>query len=164
MIDGKMELWRIRPDGSDEFQITDTPDLQEGGAFYLPDSETILYRAWKVEDQKERGMPMTIFTIKHDGTELTQITDEPGTNWAPYPSPDGKYFLYVKNLPPYNFEIFMFNMETEKQTQVTFNDAFDGFPSWSPDGRTICFSSSRGSSGESRRLGVYLMDISSLLE
>jgi Tol biopolymer transport system component len=46
-IDGKMDLWRMRPDGTGEQQITFADDWQEGAPFYLPDNETILYRAWK---------------------------------------------------------------------------------------------------------------------
>ncbi len=163
-IAGQMDLWRMRPDGSEEFQITHTPDWQEGGAFYLPDSQHIIFRAWKVEDQGQRSTPMTIFTIKHDGTELRQITHEPGTNWSPHPSPDGKHFVFVKLLPPRNFELFLMNMETEKQTQLTYNDAFDGFPAFSPDGKTISFASSRGQPPGSRRLAIYLMDISPYLK
>jgi Tol biopolymer transport system component len=161
-IDGKMDLWRMRPDGADEFQITHTPDWQEGGSFYMRDSETILFRAWKITDEGQRGMPMTIFTIKHDGTDLRQITQDPGTNWAPYPAPDGKHFAFVKVLPPHNYEIYMMNMETGEQTRLTYSDAFDGFPSISPDGNTLCFSSSRETPPGERWLTLYLMDISSL--
>ena len=46
-IDGKMNLWRMRPDGTDEQQITFTDDWQEGAPFYLPDNETIIFRAWR---------------------------------------------------------------------------------------------------------------------
>ncbi|MFC1619482.1 TolB family protein [Candidatus Neomarinimicrobiota bacterium] len=161
-IDGKMDLWRMRPDGSDEYQITHTPDWQEGGSFYMRDSETILFRAWKITDEGQRGMPMTIFTIKHDGTDLRQITQDPGTNWAPYPAPDGKHFAFVKVLPPHNYEIYMMNIETGEQTRLTHSDAFDGFPSISPDGNTLCFSSSRETPPGERWLTLYLMDISSL--
>jgi Tol biopolymer transport system component len=161
-IDGKMDLWRMRPDGSDEFQITHTPDWQEGGSFYMPDNETILFRAWKIEDQGQRGLPMTIFTIKHDGTDLQQITRDPGTNWAPYPAPDGEHFAFVKVLPPHNYEIFMMNIQTGEQTRLTYSDAFDGFPSISPDGKSLCFSSSRETPPGERWLTLYLMDISSL--
>ncbi|MFC1484033.1 TolB family protein [Candidatus Neomarinimicrobiota bacterium] len=161
-IDGKMDLWRMRPDGSDEYQITHTPEWQEGGSFYMQDSETILFRAWKITDEGQRGMPMTIFTIKHDGTDLRQITQDPGTNWAPYPAPDGKHFAFVKVLPPHNYEIYMMNMETGEQTRLTYSDAFDGFPSISPDGNTLCFSSSRETPPGERWLTLYLMDISSL--
>ncbi len=163
LIDGRMELWRMRPDGTDEFQITDTPELQEGGAFYMPDSEHIIYRAWKRSDEGQRGMPMTIYTIKHDGTETKQITHEPGMNWSPHPAPDGKHFVYVKMLARGNFEVFMMNTETGTQTRLTHNEAFDGFPAFSPDGKTVGFSSSRNQEPGSRRMAIHLMDVSSLM-
>ncbi|MCH7733381.1 MAG: PD40 domain-containing protein, partial [Candidatus Marinimicrobia bacterium] len=163
-IDGKLNLWRMRPDGTDEFQITHTDDWQEGGSFYMPDSETILYRGWKREYDDVRGKPMTIFTIKHDGTEQKQITHDDGTNWAPHPGPDGKRFVFVKVLPPHNFEIFLMNIETGKQLRLTYSDAFDGFPVISPDGKKVMFSSSRSAAPGERKLSLYLMDISSLVE
>ncbi|MCH8011862.1 MAG: PD40 domain-containing protein [Candidatus Marinimicrobia bacterium] len=163
-VDGKLNLWRMRPDGTDEFQITRTDDWQEGGSFYMPDSETILYRAWKREYDDARGKPMTIFTIKHDGTGLKQITHDDGTNWAPHPGPDGKRFVFVKVLPPHNFEVFLMDLKTGKQTRLTYSNAFDGFPVISPDGKKVMFSSSRGAAPGKRKLSLYLMDISSLVE
>lgn len=164
MIDGKMDLWRMRPDGTGEFQITNTPEMQEGGAFYLPDSRHIIFRAWDIKDQGQRGMPMTIYTINHDGTDLKRITHEEGVNWSPHPSPDSVHFVFVKMLPPHNFEVFLMNMDTGQQTRLTYNEAFDAFPSFSPDGHTICFSSSRDMPEDSRRMAIYLMDIQSLLQ
>lgn len=161
-VDGKLDLYRMRPDGTGEFQITHTPDWQEGGSGYLPDSETILYRAWTIDAQKQRGMPMTVFTIRHDGTGLTQITDEPGTNWAPYPAPDGKHFAFVKLLPGGNFELFLMNLETKQQRRLTYHQGFDGFPAFSPDGRLLAFGSNRDAKPGERTLFMYLMDVSSL--
>lgn len=161
-VDGRLDLWRMRSDGSDEMQITHTPEEQEGGSFFMPDSETILFRSWNVKDQGQRGMPMTIYTIKIDGTEKRQITHEAGTNWAPYPAPDGKHFAFVKFLPPHNFEIFLMNIGTGEQQRLTYNDAFDGFPAISPDGQTLAFSSSRQAAPGERALHLYTMDISSL--
>ncbi len=161
-IDGKLDLWRMRPDGSDEQQITHTPEWQEGGSFYMPDSETILYRAWLIESEGQRGMPMTIFTIKHDGTGHRRITHEEGMNWAPHPAPDGKHFAFVKMLPPHNFEVFLMNIETGEQRRLTFNDAFDGFPAFSPDGKILSFASSRDAAPGERKLFVHTMDVSSL--
>ena len=161
-VDGRLDLWRMRVDGSGEEQITHTPEEQEGGSFYMPDSETILFRSWTIADQGQRGMPMTIYTIRHDGTEKHQVTFEEGTNWAPYPAPDGKHFAFVKMLPPHNFEVFLMNLETGEQRRLTYDDGFDGFPSISPDGRTLCFSSSRDAAPGERKLFLHTMDISSL--
>ncbi|MFQ6604050.1 MAG: TolB family protein [Fidelibacterota bacterium] len=163
-INGEVDLWRMRPDGSDEQQITHTPDWQEGGAFYMPDNETILYRAWEKKYDDQRGIPMSIFTIKHDGTDLKRITFDDGTNWAPYPHPDGKHFVFVKVLPPHNFELFLMNLETGEQTRLTYNEAFDGFPAVSPDGKSVMFSSSRLAKPGERALQLFIMDVSSLFE
>lgn len=160
--DGKMDLYKMRPDGSELFQITHTADWQEGGARWMPDGKTIIYRAWKIQDQNQRGMPMQIFTIKPDGTDTKQITSEIGTNWAPAPAPDGRHFVFVKLLPPRNFEIFMMDLVSGEQRRLTFNDAFDGFPDISPDGHWMGFSSSRDAKPGERKMFMYLMDISSL--
>ena len=158
-IDGQLDLWRMRPDGSEESIVADTPELQEGGAFYMPDSETILFRAWKRSDENKSNKPMEIYTMKHDGSDLRQYTFDNGVNWAPYPAPDNKHFTFAKMLPPHNFEIFLMNMETGEQTQLTQSKAFDGFPSFSPDGKSISFSSSRHAQGK-RKLSLFMIDVS----
>jgi len=162
-IDGKVDLWRMPADGSgEEQQITFTDAEQEGGAFYLPDSETVLFRSWDISSQGQRGMPMTIYTINHDGSGKTQVSTEEGTNWAPYPAPDGDHFAYVKFLPPHNFEIFMRSLATGEEIRLTQHEGFDGFPAISPDGRWMTFSSGRQAPEGQRVLHQYVMDISSL--
>ena len=162
-IDGQVDLWRKPLDGEgEEQQITFTDGEQEGGAFYLPDSETILFRSWDISSQGQRGMPMTIYTMNHDGTGKQRVTTDEGTNWAPYPAPDGEHFAYVRFLPPHNFEIFLRSLETGEQTLLTYDDGFDGFPAISPDGKWLTFSSSRQAPEGARTLHQYVMDVSSL--
>ena len=162
-VDGEIDLWRMPAGGSgEEQQITFTKGEQEGGAFYLPDSETVLFRSWDISSQGRRGMPMTIYTINHDGTGKKQITTEEGTNWAPFPAPDGEHFAYVKVLPPHNFEIFLRSLETGEEKRLTYNDSFDGFPAISADGKLMTFSSGRQAEKGKRELHQYVMDISSL--
>lgn len=163
-IDGRLDLWRVRPDGSGEEQITHTDSWQEGGAQYLPDGHTIIYRAWHREDQGRRSpLPMELFTIRDDGTGLRQITSDGATNWAPYPAPDGHHFVYVRVLPPRNFEIFLGDLEHPGESRrLTWSEAFDGFPALSPDGRWLAFASARDSKPGERSLHTFLMDVASL--
>jgi len=160
--DGKMDLWTMNPDGSNQKQITFTPDWQEGGALYLPNNKTIVFRAWKKSEEGNRSKSMQIFTINEDGSNLKQITTEEGTHWAPAPAPDGIHVLYVKVFPPHNFEIVLLNLKTLEEKRITYNNAFDGFPTFSPDGKLVAFSSSRGNKPGDRTLSLFLLDISSL--
>ncbi len=162
-IEGKMDLWRIRPDGTDEQQITFTDDWQEGAPFYLPDNETILMRAWKRSDvaAKVSPTPMTVFTIKHDGSELTPRTFNNDMNWAPYPAPDGRHYVFVRIIENNNWEVFLGDLAGGEPVRITYNDSFDGFPSLSPDGKKMLFARS-GGEGFMSSLYTHAMDVSSL--
>jgi len=161
---GKMELWKMRPDGSDPVQITHLDGWEPGGAFIFSDNKTIIFRAWRTADAvaKKHPLPMTLYTIQQDGTGLTPLTHDDGTNWSPFPAPDGHHYVFVKVLPPNNYEIFLGDLNSDKQVRLTYNDAFDGYPSISPDGHWLLFTSTRDSAPRAHATGVYLQDISSL--
>ncbi|MCL4720989.1 MAG: PD40 domain-containing protein [Gammaproteobacteria bacterium] len=164
-IDGNMDLWRMRADGTGEERITNTPDWQEGRPMYLPDSETVMFRAWKTADfGVKRPTPMTVFTIRHDGTALTPRTfDENQMNWSSYPAPDGRHFAAVRIVANNNWEIFLYDMEQPDKApeRLTWNESFDGFPSFSPDGTKMAFARSTGQRFMSDNF-VHIMDVSSL--
>lgn len=161
-IDGKMDLWRMRPDGSDEKQLTFTDDWQEGAPFYLPDNETILHRAWKRSEYgKVKPTPMTVFTIRNDGSEHIARTFDSGMNWAPYPAPDGRHYVFVRIVENNNWEVFLGDLAGGEPKRLTFDPGFDGFPSMSPDGKKMLFARSTGG-GFMSNLYTHVMDVSSL--
>jgi TolB protein len=151
-------------DGSGEKKLTDTPDWQEGAPFFLPDSKTITTRAWsRAIYGTKRPTPMTIFTINTETGERIQRTHDDWMNWAPYPAPDGRHYVFVRPLTdnPSNWEIFLGDLEGGEPVRLTFNDSFDGFPSISPDGTKMLFARSEGP-GFMAGLYTYVMDISTL--
>ena len=159
-IDGKDDIWRMRPDGTDEQQITFTDDWQEGAPFYLSDNETIMFRAPKrSEHGKFSPTPMTVFTIKHDGTDRKAHTFDHDMNWAPYPTPDDRHYVFVRVVDGYNWEIFLGDLEGGEPRRLTFNPGWDGLPSVSPDGTKMAFT--RGTE-RGEPVYTYIMDISSL--
>lgn len=165
MIDGNMDLWVMNSDGSGEKQITFTKDEQEGAPYFLPDSETILYRAWKASEYDRKPTPMTIYTIKRDGSGNQRRTFTDDMNWAPYPTPDGKHFVFVRAETARNWEVYLGYIDGKTPPKrLTFDDAFDGFPAVSPDGRKMVWTSSRSSAGAGfmQGLRLHVMDITSL--
>lgn len=160
--DGKDDLVRIRPDGTGEFTITHTAELQEGAPFYMPDSETIMFRAWDRSAQKKGGPPRTIqvYTIKHDGTNLQMHTQDNGVNWHPFPAPDARHYVFTKFLADEkDWEVFIGDLGGDPPLRLTHHKGFDGLASMSYDGNKVVFG--RGVPGvPGTRL--YVMDISSL--
>ncbi|MCK5638372.1 MAG: PD40 domain-containing protein, partial [Flavobacteriaceae bacterium] len=138
---GEIDLWTMNPDGTNQTQITFTPDWQEGGAFIMGDNKTILLRAWKKSEEGLEKKDMHLFTVDVDGKNMKQISHKSGTHWAPFPAPDGEHFAYVTVFPPHNYEIMLRSLKTGEEQRLTNNSAFDGFPAFSPDGKSISFSS-----------------------
>jgi len=161
---GKMELWKMDADGSNPVQITHLDGLEPGGSFVFPDGKTIIFRAWHTADVKanKHPLPMNLYTIQADGTGLRQLTHDGGTNWSPFPAPDGHHYVFVKVLPQRNYEIYLGDLNSDEQTRLTYFDGFDGFPSISPDGHWLAFTSMRDAAPGSHSMAVYLQDISSL--
>ena len=163
-VDGAMDLYMMNSDGTGETKLTDTPDWQEGAPFFLPDSKTITTRAWsRATYGTKRPTPMTIFTINVETGERIQRTHDDWMNWAPYPAPDGRHYVFVRPLVdnPSNWEVFLGDLQGGEPVRLTFNDSFDGFPSISPDGTKMLFARSEGP-GFMSGLYTYVMDISSL--
>jgi TolB protein len=161
-IEGKMDLWRMRVDGTDEEQLTFTDDWQEGAPFYLNDNVTLTTRAWKRSEYgKVRPTPMTIFTVNTETKEVIPRTFDTDMNWAPYPAPDGKHYVFVRIVPPNNWEVYIGDLAGGEPVRLTFNDSFDGFPSLSPDGTKMLFARAEGP-GFMSGLHTWVMDVSSL--
>lgn len=162
MIDGKMDLWRMKSDGTGETRITNTPEWEEGAPYYLPDNETVMFRAWRGADYGKKPTPMTIFTIEHDGTNLKPRTFTDDMNWAPYPAPNGRHFVFVRAETLENWEVYLGDMQGGAPRRLTFDNNFDGFPSLSPDGRKMVWTSSRSTGKGFMGLKLHVMDVSSL--
>jgi hypothetical protein len=171
-IDGNMDIWKMRVDGTGEQQLTFTRDWQEGAPYPTPDGQHIIFRAWKKseitanrklreETGERRQTPMTIFTMKMDGTDVQPRTFTKDMNWAPFIAPDGQHFFYVRIFENNNWEIVMNDLAGGEPVRITWNKTFDGFPAISPDGKKMLFGRS---TGERFMSGIYthVMDISSL--
>ena len=160
-IDGNADLWKMRTDGSEEQQITFTGDWQPGAPFFLPDNETIIFQAWRASEHgKIFPTPMTVFTIKADGTDLKQRTFKRDMHWGPAPAADGRHYLYTTVIEGGNWELFLGDLGGEPPRRLTYHPGFDGMKSFSKDSSKMMFN--RAASKNDPTLYIHVMDLSSL--
>lgn len=93
-----------------------------------------------------------IWTIKLDGTDLRQITEDPALDWEPTWSPDGQWLTFQSNRSG-NWEIYKIQSDGKNLTRLTNHSADDCEPNWSPDGEKIVFQSIR-----SGKWDIWIMD------
>jgi Tol biopolymer transport system component len=78
----------------------------------LPDNKTIITRAWKKSEKGNKSRSMKLFILNEDGSNSKQISFEASIRWVLTSSPDGVHVIYVRLLPPHNFELFLLNLKT----------------------------------------------------
>lgn len=169
---GDLELYTMDIDGSNVKQVTSGLGY-DGGAFFSPDSKQLVFRASRPSTPEARkaykellseGLVqpsnMEIYVCNVDGSNLVQVTDLGGANWAPYFHPSGKKILFASNHHiegGRQFNLFMIDADGKNLKQITFDKTFDAFPMFSPDGKKLVFSSNRNNGG-TRDTNVFIAD------
>jgi Tol biopolymer transport system component len=103
---------------------------------------------------------MEIYTVNIDGTELTQVTNLGGANWAPFYHPSGNRIIFSSNHKStrgYGFNLFMVDPDGSNLEQITYDEFFDAFPMFSYDGKQLIFSSNRNNGG-TRDTNLFVAD------
>ena len=166
-IDGRQDLWRIRPDGTDEQRITDTDDWQEGSPYFMPDGEHLMFRSWRDSDYKRvRPTPMIVMTINIDGSDWRGYTFDGDMNWAPNPAPDGRHYVFVRVTekdagPLGNWDIFLGDLAGGEPVRLTTHPGFDGLPGMAPNGKLLAWARAKGGRFMAG-IKTHIMDVSSL--
>lgn len=138
--DGSMNIYTMNSDGSDVKQITHTDFCYNGGPFFSPDGEKIIFRA-----DRERPNYLQIYVIDSDGTNEKQLSFNHAINWAPFWHPNGKVIAFTTSLHGHqHYEIYLLNVENGVQKRLTHNATFDGLPTFNRDGTKLLWTSKRG--------------------
>lgn len=162
--DGDLELYSMDTNGKNVKRLTNEIGY-DGGAFFSPDSNMIVYRRSNPQTEAEIAryrellgqhlVVPTVFEIwvmNADGSNKRQVTKLGSASFAPFFTPDGKRIIFCTNYfdpekgnrrrQP-DFDLALINLDGTGLERVTFNETFDGFPMFSPDGKKLVFASNR---------------------
>ena len=155
--DGDPDLYIMDSNGSNVRQLTNVAGY-DGGPFFSPDGKWVIFRS----DRHEEHM-LQLFAISVDGKTEVQLTNNlKQVNWCPYFHPSSKYLVwsgadYSKGPMSAHFNLFTMDLNWANGTvaagevrQVTFSTAADVLPVFSPDGKSLMWTSTRTPDGTSQ--------------
>ena len=109
-----------------------------------PEPTSVVYQgliAFASESKNVSPRNMDIFTMRADGNDITNITNNPANDYDPTWSPNGNQITFVSERTG-NPDIFVMDADGSNVVRLTDNSGYDGFFSWSPDGQKIVYLSS----------------------
>lgn len=149
--DGDPDIFLMNADGSHVQQLTNQPGY-DGGPFFSPDGKWIAYRT----DRLEKDM-LQIHAMRADGSGDVALTSGKGVHWAPYWHPTKPWLIWTgadhsdpTKRPNYDLWI-AHHTPTSKSAltigtplRITDHEGADVLPAFSPDGKILLWTASRG--------------------
>ena len=143
-VDGNSDIWKMRADGSALQNLTADSLGNESFPSFSPDGRRLVFRSG-------RAGRFDLYVMNSDGSDVRQLTREPGNVAAPVFSPNGRQiaFLSTRDNPGVPlYEVYVADIdargEQTRLVRVTDNAVQEGHVAVSHDGQWIIFSSEQG--------------------
>ena len=142
-----LNIWTVRADGSQLRQVTDQPG-ESRQPWWSPDGNTLAFSA-------DHGSgAFAVWLADADGLAQRAITRQ-GSFEQPFWSPSGNRIAVSARLEESHHRIYVMNADGSELTPIGQPANVDNVhPAWSPDGRSIVFTSGAESNG-----ALYIFDL-----
>ena len=155
--DGRWLLYVHTYEGQDVLALVDAQgkcwpsNLASGQDFYMqpawhPDSQQIAFIAWNHPNMPWDGTALILGKLDLVSGSLPRLVeqaiiagDESTSIFQPEFSPDGRYLAYVSDATGW-WQIYLYDLKSGKQRQLTHESAEHGLPAWAQGQRTYAFS------------------------
>ena len=138
--EGNAELYRISAtDGGQQSKLTTNPAIDSSPS-YSPDGAQIAFVS------NRQGSPQIFVMPSSGGAGAKRVTFQGKYNQTPRwnPRADKPLIAFTGRDEKGVFDVFILDMRTGKIDRVTQSKGSNQDPTWSPDGRLLAYTSSRG--------------------
>jgi Tol biopolymer transport system component len=135
------DIFTMRLDGSQVTRLGYGPERDLAISWSSDGERIAFFQGIGVEGGGRFDMTSDIYTMAADGSDVLQLTDEPGLDLFPVFSPDGSKIAFNSDRAG-TVDIWVMDADGSNPVQVTRfeNDSLDDYhPTWSPDGEQIAF-------------------------
>ena len=161
--EGNWEIYVMDVDGENQQNLSNNPS-DDRDPSWSPDGKRIVFLSNR--DGFKHGLIITyeVYVMRTDGGNQQRLTENPGHEWDPSWSPDGKRIAFTSDRDGrFNYEIYVMDADRQNEQRLTENPDGDDdrHPSWSPDGERIVFSARRDGHFENKfgiTYEIYVMD------
>lgn len=105
--------------------------------------EVKTYGKSKIAFTSDRDGNKEIYVMSPDGTNQTNLTNNPADDTSPSWSQDGKRIAFKSDRDG-NLEIYVMNTDGSNVKRLTNNSTEDDMPAWSPDGEKLAYVMKQG--------------------
>ena len=146
------DIWVMDADGTNQTNLTNTPDTNEGDPAWSPDGTRIAFVAPGPKNIDGEAVG-EIWVMDADGGNRTNLTNTTElSEFQPTWAPSGDRLAFVRSLPGETItdqpDIFVMDADGGRATNLTKSDESEYGPDWSPDGAKIAFAGVRNSGWE----------------
>ena len=154
--DPESDVYLIDSDGTNLRRLTDAPG-DDSHPRWTADGRRIFFNSARATPDLTAPWSrqwIDIYSIGADGSDVRRHTECRSICTYPMPSPDGRHVAHRRvveslgqnwDLSPTtrNSEVFVTPLDGGEPVNVSQSPAYDGWPTWSPDGRWVVFASNR---------------------
>ena len=145
---GNDEIWVMGADGTGARNLTNNP-ASDIHPHWSPDGTSIVFNS--LRDDRDA---YDVYRMSADGGNVTRLTATREDETCAQLSPDGKRIVFLRGFGNGNDDIMVSGPDMKDAANLSNSPyANEGWPSWSPDGKRVLFSSNR-----SGVMVVYVVD------
>lgn len=142
---GNSEIYTASVATGTSVRLTNDPSFDDSGR-WSPDGTKVVFFSTRTG-----GSEMYTMDVSESGSPVASMVRLTNNSWRDEQarwSPNSRQLIYESNkLNQGQMKVWLYDLDTAAETQVTFGDSDDGYPNWSPDGTHIIYDSLSGTTG-----------------